>query len=283
MNALVPEFESTWTESTWDGPVVTDTTDDENALQWLSNIGQGMATGAATGAVAGPWGALIGGLVGGGLGAAQTALAQNQPAPSRPPAPPAATAPAPAPPSAAARPTPPVATPRPTPRPTAPVRPAVVPAPRTPAPTRTDQQLATVTTLLTTLAPMLASLTQQMQQVIPQAGGPHLGTLTVPAGATLTTGGTETTEPAAEPSYDSWADEAVECDCWSPEDLTDPEDLGPETPPTGGDGFGNAESWDGEAFHDDESWTQYADPWAPEAWDEPGTAEAETEIEGAFP
>lgn len=148
-------LESTWAED-WDDSGSAESWSDEeaeNALTWLTNIGSGAASGAATGAVAGPWGALIGGLVGGGLGAAQTALQQNQqaqqPAP-RPPTPAARPAPAPAPRPAPA-PTRPTAVPRP-----APARPAA------PAPATGGVSTSDVATLVTTLAPLLLALGQQL-------------------------------------------------------------------------------------------------------------------------
>lgn len=157
-------LESTWAED-WDGAASGESWSDEeaeNALTWLTNIGSGAASGAATGAVAGPWGALIGGLVGGGLGAAQTAIQQNQQAQQ----------PAPRPPAPAARPAP---APAPAPRPTAPP-PGVAPAPnRTiavprPAPARPAPaapatgtvSTSDVATLVTTLAPLLLALGQQL-------------------------------------------------------------------------------------------------------------------------
>lgn len=155
-------LESTWIED-WDGAGAGESWSDEeaeNALTWLSNIGSGAASGAATGAVAGPWGALIGGLVGGGLGAAQTALQQNQQNQQPKPPPPA--------PAAPQRPAPSAARPAPAPRP-APTRTIAVPrpAPTRPAPTTPAAPAGSVSTtdvaaLVTTLAPMLLALGQQL-------------------------------------------------------------------------------------------------------------------------
>ena len=161
-------LESTWAED-WDGEVSGESWTDEdaeNALTWLTNIGSGAASGAATGAVAGPWGALIGGLVGGGLGAAQTALQQNQQAQQ----------PAQRPPTPAARPAP---TPAPTPRPAAPVRTIAVPrpaptrpTPAAPAPAPGGMSTSDVANLVTTLAPLLVALGQQLATDPPPAAAP---------------------------------------------------------------------------------------------------------------
>ena len=191
-------LESTWVED-WDGAGAGESWTDEdaeNALTWLTNIGSGAASGAATGAVAGPWGALIGGLVGGGLGAAQTALQQNQQA-QRPPTPPAARpAPAPAP-RPAPRPAPPptrtIAVPRP-----APTRPAPSPAAAPPA---ASVSAADVASLVTTLAPMLLALGQQLAS-----------TPSAPAGAAL------------EASGEGWPDRPEDVDLWPVGDDVDPDE-----------------------------------------------------------
>lgn len=156
-------MESTWVEDAepedWSGhwPAAQEA---EDALQWLSNIGQGAASGAATGAVAGPWGALIGGLVGGGPGAAQTAMAQQQPKPAPRPGtpPPAHRPPVPAPaPGLAPQPGPTVTT---RPRVTQTIAPRVAP----PAPAAAGSPSASdVAGLVTVLAPLLVTATQRLQ------------------------------------------------------------------------------------------------------------------------
>lgn len=217
-------LESIWAED-WDGEVAGESWTDEdaeNALTWLTNIGSGAASGAATGAVAGPWGALIGGLVGGGLGAAQTALQQNQQAQQpaqRPPVPAARPAPAPAP------------TPRPAPAPprAAPVRTIAVPtrpAPAAPAPAAAPAtggvSTSDVANLVTTLAPLLVALGQQLatDPAPPSAPAPESWEVTEdvdpwPEGEAFD-------ETPAPPSYDDPADEATSesdsgTECWAPE------------------------------------------------------------------